>query len=150
MEIRGNSEAASSVKPFSEKLAELQLDSSKNVTVHAKEVAVLNLIKTYPVPNTVEDLAEFMIFAANNIDYSAFKSSFINTINVFNHDFDLQEKIATSKAWIAKMEQMYNKAKLSFPDSPKFQQIKEIYEDAKKQEKKSKSGSGSLRSCRTR
>ncbi len=142
MEIRGNSEAVSSVKQFAKELSELQMN--KNVIGREKKDAVLDLIKTYPVPNTVEDLAEFMILAANSIDYSALKSNFI--INMYKGD----RGVLTSKAWLSKMEQTYNKAKLSFPDSPKFQQIKEIYEDAKKQEKKSKSGSGSLRSCRTR
>ena len=65
------------------------------------------LIRNYPVPNTKEDILEFMILASANVKGNMDKSIF--------------------DAWISKIEQTYNKAKLVLQNDSCFQQIEEIY-----------------------
>lgn len=74
-----------------------------------------NLIINFSVPNTQEDFLEFMILASSNIDVK----------NGITDD--------VTKAWIAKLEQVYEKAKLLMSDKPSFTQIKYIYDCKKKQ-----------------
>ena len=81
-ELRGSS-TTSAVKEFAAKLDGV-------TTEYQKE----NIIRSFPIPNTKEDIFEFMILASSNIDERPNK-------DVFN-------------AWIAKFEQCYQKAKLSF------------------------------------
>lgn len=74
----------------------------------------LAIIQNFPVPNTKEDLFEFLIMAAANTG---------------------KEKTGqeSGKAWEAKLEQCYQKAKLSFSNEPEFSQIQKIYDDEKKE-----------------
>lgn len=74
-----------------------------------------NLIINYSVPNAKEDIMEFMILAASNIDVK--------------HGIDDE----VSKAWISKLEQVYQKAELSMGNRSDFVQIKNIYDKKKKQ-----------------
>lgn len=79
-----------------------------------------NMIRSFSVPNNKEDIFEFMILAASNIDIAALNMSRI------------------SKAWLAKFEQTYNKAKLSFGADSDFEKIKYIYITKIKEIKKEK------------
>lgn len=92
-------------------------DDETNITKQKIE-----LIKTFPIPNTVEELTEFMFMADANINvkYSK-KRTFLST----NYEGTTEKKI--SDAWISKMKQIYSKAKMAFSDDPIFQQIEEIY-----------------------
>ncbi|MCR5255614.1 MAG: zinc ribbon domain-containing protein [Acetatifactor sp.] len=62
----------------------------------------INLIRNFSVPNSKEDVLEFMILASSNIDVSAYEN---------NNDPTAKD---VSNAWIAKTDQVYQKAKLSF------------------------------------
>ncbi len=66
-----------------------------------------NIIRSFPIPNTKEDIFEFMILASSNIDEKPNKEEF--------------------NAWIAKFEQCYQKAKLSFRQESDFVKIQVIY-----------------------
>lgn len=68
------------------------------------------LIINFSVPNTKEDILEFMILAASNID----------TKN------DVDDVV--TKAWISKLEQVYQRAQLIMGNSNDFAVIKNIYE----------------------
>jgi len=103
-ELRGSS-ATSAVKEFATKL--------NNVTTEYQKE---NIIRSFPIPNTKEDIFEFMILASSNIDERP------NTA-VFN-------------AWIAKFEQCYQKAKLSFKQESDFVKIQAIYEKTQKEIRK--------------
>lgn len=103
-ELRGSS-ATSAIKEFAAKL--------DNV---ATEYQKANIIRSFPIPNTKEDIFEFMILASSNIDEHPNKE-------VFN-------------AWIAKFEQCYQKAKLSFKQESDFIKIQAIYEKTYKTIKK--------------
>lgn len=84
-----------------------------------KEEEKANLISNFPVPNTKEDILEFMLLASLNINL---KKGIDDVV---------------SKAWLAKLDQVYKRAEITLRNAPDFTQIKEIY-DAKKHEIKSK------------
>ena len=86
----------------------------------------INLIRNFAVPNTREDVLEFMILAASNIDES-----------VYNNSYNTTEK-SISNAWLAKTKQVYHKAKLSLGTEPEFSEIQKIYDEKMKDVKKSK------------
>ena len=79
-----------------------------------------NLIVNFSVPNTREDILEFMILASSNID-----------VKKIIYD-------EVSKAWLTKFDQVYGKAKLLMGNEPSFAQIKYIYDRKKAQIKNEK------------
>lgn len=90
--------------------------SSKKVT----------LIKSFPIPNTIEEIAEFVILAAGSIDVNLSKVSLGNKLGRSGNDFKANER-GISDAWVGKLQQAYQKAELTFSDKPIFGKIKEIY-----------------------
>lgn len=84
-----------------------------------------SLIINFSVPNTKEDILEFMILAASNIDVKR----------------GLDDVV--TKAWISKLEQVYQRAEITLKGHPDFVQIKTIY-DRKMQELKNKKIKGVL------
>ena len=92
----------------------------------------ISMINSFPIPNTVEEISEFVLLAVANIDVQFGKKCIKNSIagrpGVVGYT---DVKLATT--WINKMEQVYNKAELSFPDHPVFQKIKRIYENKMKE-----------------
>ncbi len=84
----------------------------------AKEKA--NLIINFSVPNTKEDILEFMILAASNIDTKK----------------EIDDIV--SEAWISKLEQVYQRAEITMKNNPDFVEIKKIYDTKKKQIKHKK------------
>jgi hypothetical protein len=81
-----------------------------------REYQRISLIRSFAIPNTKEDIYEFIILAASNIDGID----------------DL------SKAWLAKSEQAYQKAKLVFGNSSDFQSVHNIFEEANEKMKEAK------------
>lgn len=79
-----------------------------------------NLIINFSVPNTREDILEFMILASSNIDVKK----------------GIDDEV--TKAWLSKLDQVYEKARLMLGNSPSFSQIKYIYERKKAQIKNRK------------
>ena len=79
-------------------------------TNNPKEKA--GIIRNFPIPNTYEDIVEFMILASSNVSGE-------HETTVFN-------------AWIAKIEQCYQKAKISFENKPGFDRIQSIYDQSNK------------------
>ena len=102
-----NAKTANSIKSFSIKIGQSE-------TVEQK----VTLIRNYPVPNTKEDILEFMILASSSISGE-------NDENLFN-------------AWLAKFEQCYQKANLTFKSDAKFIKIQELYDRTVKQISKEK------------
>ena len=89
-----------------EKLAN-KLESTKNTEQK------IDLIRNFYIPNTKEDIYEFVILATSNM-------------NSYDYDFE---------AWNAKMEQAYQKAKLSFGNTQEFQYIRQLYSQAQKRKR---------------
>lgn len=95
--------------------------------------SVANIIQNFPIPNTKEDVFEFMVLASANIDPSA--------VGQYIHPAESSEEKSRkmlSNAWNAKLEQVYQKAKLTFGNSPDFYEIQEIYDKKKKEIKRCK------------
>lgn len=85
-----------------------------------KDQEKASLIINFSVPNTKEDIMEFMILAASNIDVK--------------HGVDDE----VTKAWISKLDQVYQRAEISLGKHPDFSQLKSIYDRKKKELKKQK------------
>ncbi len=108
-ELRGRM-AADSVQSFYNDLKRAQTTTQKDP-----------IIRNFPIPNTKEDIIEFMILASSNI--------------LGEDDQDIYE------AWLAKFEQAYQKAQLLFSGDPDFAKVRQIYDncqiniDAEKQRK---------------
>ena len=96
-EIRGKS-AVDSVQDFYRDLNGAQTTEQKN-----------RMIRNFPVPNTKEDIIEFMILASSNILGE-------NEQNIY-------------EAWLAKFEQTYQKALILFSGDPDSSRIRQIYEN---------------------
>lgn len=94
-EIRGASISVA-VQEFAVKLASAESYQEKAA-----------IIRNFPIPNTKEDILEFMILASTNIGDN------------------LEKDI--SAAWQAKTEQAYQKAQIIFQDEKEFLRIQNIY-----------------------
>ena len=77
----------------------------------------------YIAPNTIEDIVEFFYLAIGNIDVSKSKKSVFNSDT---WDGGSRER-AISNAWVGKLQQIYKKAELLFPNEPEFVHVKEAY-----------------------
>lgn len=127
-----NIAASVSVQQFADQVARMQAGretektrvSSKNEgtpdLADAASKRVANLINSYPIPNSKEDIIEFLILAASNIDLDYL------TGNVRKIDWSSRNLI--SEAWRAKLEQAYQKAEITFGKDPDFQRIQELYD----------------------
>lgn len=66
------------------------------------------LIRTFYIPNTKEDIHEFFILALSNIKIGG----------------------TNTDAWMVKLEQAYQKAELSFSNTQEFERLKTLYQQA--------------------
>lgn len=108
-EIRGR-EATKSVKDF---YAELKLLNDED--------SIIKSIKLFPIPNTKEDILEFMLIASSNFDYSYYATN--------------KNKESVASAWLVKINQCYQKATMMF-NGDDLIEIKKIYDDVHKKVKK--------------
>ena len=83
-------------------------------------------IMTFPIPNTKEDIFEFMILAASNIDPTAYDKT-----SKFMSQY--LGKKAIADAWSAKFNQAYQKALLLFPDDSRLKDVYKLYDDKERQ-----------------
>jgi hypothetical protein len=82
------------------------------------------------IPNTKEDIYEFMILASSNID--------VKVYDLGNSRYATASRKNVSDAWFAKFEQAYEKAKLTFGNTSDFENIQRIYDRTKGKIKKEK------------
>lgn len=141
-ELRGT-KVSSYVKEFADKLEQLEMmrEPQKSHSVISKlygsdgrlnktDEQKISLIRSFSIPNTKEDILEFMILAASNIDLKLY--------GLGNQGVITASQRAVSDAWLAKFEQAYEKASISFAGSSDFLSIKNIYDKKAKQLKKKK------------
>jgi len=137
-EFRGAKNSLS-VREFAAKLEEIERTRPtkgfglKKMLANQNEVSEtdlkkISLIRSYVIPNTKEDMLEFLILASSNINLQRY------------NDFDsiTESEKAVSDAWQAKFEQAYEKAKLSFGNTPEFKKIQAIYDKKTGEVEKSK------------
>lgn len=89
----------------------------------------ISLIKSFPIPNTKEDLLEFMILATTSINTGAYDST--------NPGINRGEK-ELSAAWLSKAEQVYEKAKRAYSTDSIFLEIKSLYDSCNEKVEKAK------------
>ncbi len=141
-EISGK-EANETVSRFSQQLMELESRRGQEKTSIGQTIAnaffnpsannrgsnvdaqILSLIKSFPIPNTIEEISEFMYLAVGNIDVNLSKNTMLNNTPGYRQQGGVQREI--SDAWVAKMQQVYAKAERTFPNDPAFQQLRDIY-----------------------
>lgn len=82
----------------------------------------VGLIKNFSIPNTKEDIMEFIILASSNIDMKVYgvNSQQYQALNPAQREI--------SDAWLAKYEQAYQKAQLMFGGTQDFLNIQSVYE----------------------
>jgi len=111
-ELRGT-DGVESVSDFARRYA--------SATSNDKKV---DLIRTFVIPNTKEDILEFSILASSNIDTTSYTRD-----NVVVSGGISQQEVA--EAWMAKFEQAYQKATILLSDTPELKKIEKLYEDKK-------------------
>lgn len=122
-EIRDASEG--SIALLSEKLDKIEaMRPRKNKDDEEDEISAtdkrkINLIQTWPIPNTKEDLYEFMSMASGNATSS--RGSFTSATDT-----------ALMSAWLSKFEQSYAKAERLFGADDDFELIKKLKADVSK------------------
>lgn len=127
-------QAVSSLRELSLRLQEIADNSQKGMkrtllerlrrdTSDADDRAAA-LIKASPIPNTREDLIEFIIASASNINVDAFNE--MKRGNLSPSD------IAMSNAWLSKLEQAYQKASITLGNDEAFERIKALYDNTMK------------------
>lgn len=102
-----DAKVASSVQEFTFRLSQTQSQEQQII-----------LIRNFPIPNTKEDIFEFIILASTNITNECQKDVF--------------------DAWLAKFNQSYQKAKLVFGSDVDFTKFQSIYDKTNKQISKEK------------
>lgn len=139
-ELRGT-KVASAVKEFALKLEAIEAgreyEEPKGVFAKAEasqrvsktDEQKISLIKSFSVPNSKEDMMEFMILATSSMNMRLYDSS--NT-NVSKSEREINE------AWFSKVQQVYEKAKQSYSMDGTFTEIKSLYDNCNEEIKKYK------------
>lgn len=140
--ITGRS-AVTSVQEFKNQLMTIESTRKRGhggflgayLAVDSADTKKLSLIRNFPIPNTIDDIMEFMFLAVANIDVSLSKNT---AMNRWNNSAQSMETAATidrtiSNAWVSKMQQAYQKAEIMFPNDQAFPNIQKIYFDKMKE-----------------
>lgn len=112
-ELRG-ADGAESVSEFAQRYSTANSNDKK-----------VDLIRTFVIPNTKEDILEFAILASSNVDTAAYSRDTV----VVSGGVSQQE---VSDAWMAKFEQAYQKATILLNGEPELKKIEALYEKKKK------------------
>lgn len=80
----------------------------------------ISLIKSFSVPNTKEDMLEFMILATSSINIGIYDST---KANISKSEKEI------NAAWFAKAQQVYEKAKRTYSSDDVFIEIKALYDN---------------------
>lgn len=140
-------EASASVKRFAEQLYEIEKEEAEKKssfdlfgTRAAMEQGYgskafnrkISLISSFPIPNTIEEITEFVILSANSIDVRRGKNTFGNKL-LGNPGTSGYTEVKLANTWINKLNQAYDKAKISFRSDPMFPKIEKIYTEKMKE-----------------
>lgn len=133
MELR-EIKATSSAQELANRISEIETERRKanrsfgksllnrlNLTEDLSDKSIANIIRTWAVPNTKEDIYEFMTLAAANIDAKLLTTKYVDPKD--------EPRKLQCEAWLSKFEQVYMKGKISFGNTAEFHQIKEIYDN---------------------
>lgn len=130
--------AVSSVQAFKEQLMNIESSRKRNgigsmlgLFVDPADQKKLSLIRSFPIPNTVDDILEFMMLATANIDVAISKRTINNKYQSSMKSVETSTTMprTLSDAWVAKMQQAYQKAEILIPNDPAFLGIQKLYFD---------------------
>ena len=138
-ELRGI-KSSSSVKELTIKLEQIEKNrkekkrfsfkNSLKFEIDEIDEQKISLIRSFTIPNTKEDLYEFLFLSYSNIDFDSYDDG--NQAMLFS-------RRAISDAWKASFEQAYQKSKIIFAnDTDKLREIQQLYDSSKKSIKKAK------------
>ncbi len=108
-----------------EKLVNAFVNPTANYKVSKVDQQIVSFIKSYPIPNTIEEITEFMYMAIANIDVNLSKNTILNNTPGARMGGGASREI--SDAWVYKLQQLYRKAERYFPNDRAFDQVKDIY-----------------------
>lgn len=140
-ELRGI-KVANSVREFALKLEKIESERERikpksvfssaltNCNISKTDEQKINLIRSFSIPNTKEDIYEFMILASSNIDLKLYGLGDRGVLTASQR--------AVSDAWMAKFEQAYEKARFALGKESEFEGIQNIYNAKMKQIKRAK------------
>lgn len=134
MKITGRA-ATSSVQSFKDQL--MQIESTRKFSygspfsfkVDPADMKKLSLIRNFPIPNSVDDVLEFMLLATANIEVNLSKQTRMNKWSSGMKSEETSQTIGTtiSDAWVSKMQQAYQKAEILFSNEADFVGIQKLY-----------------------
>ena len=139
-ELRG-AKVTSAVREFALKLEAIEarreyekpkgiFSASQNqINISKTDEQKISLIQNFSIPNTKEDMLEFMILATSNINAKSYDSA--------NSSITRGEKAITN-AWNSKIKQVYEKAKRSYGNEADFTEIQELYDKSNFEIKRAK------------
>lgn len=139
-ELRGT-KASSAVKEFALKLEAIESRreyekprglfavAEAQQRISKTDEQKISLIKSFSVPNSKEDMLEFMIIATSSMNMRTYDSA--------NTDISKSEK-EINAAWFSKVQQIYEKAKRSYSTDSTFAEIKALYDSCNEEIRKSK------------
>ncbi len=84
----------------------------------------IDLIRSLAIPNTREDILELFLLASSNVD----ADSYVKAANDRGDKKEGAERLELTEAWIAKMEQTYQKAKILLAGDASMEKIERIYQ----------------------
>lgn len=143
-EIR-NSQGVSSVQQLAMKLEQLEAKRppKKKTNIYAQAFGFgtqmqsvdeqkIHLIRNFPIPNTKEDVLEFILLASANVDLKLY--------GFYGNAYNLQDpaRREVSDAWIAKLEQADKKAEILLGHTPEYHSVQDIYKKKLKAVKRGK------------
>ncbi len=139
-ELRGR-KASSAVKEFALKLEAIESRREyekprgffaaieRQQRVSKTDEQKISLIKSFAIPNTKEDMLEFMILATSNMNLQIYDS--------FDTNISKSEK-EINAAWFSKVQQVYEKAKRSYSTDSVFTEIRTLYDNCNERINKSR------------
>ena len=110
---RRGAKAVASAREFNADIE--RIAANPYYTEDEKQAKIKDKVLFFPIPNTKEDLFEFISMARARKDKAFYGAVFT----------EAEQELAG--AWAAKYEELYLKAKMSFSDSPEFAELERIY-----------------------
>lgn len=140
-EIRDR-KASNSIRELAAKIQEIERTRSRTKqnplktlyfgqSITDTDKKIVSLVSSFPIPNSKEDLYEFIVLSHSNINADVYDTGG----NQFKEN---DARLAISNAWKAKLEQAYQKAKLVFAGDQRLSDIQAMYDTVHKSINKAK------------
>lgn len=111
---RRGAKAVASAREFNAEIE--RIATNPYYTEEEKKTKIKDKIVYFPIPNTKEDLFEFISMARIRKSKEYYGAIFT----------EAEQEIAG--AWAAKYEELYFKAKMSYPNAPEFLELEKFYQ----------------------